>query len=96
MKRLTIAALSALVLALLLSGCQQKSKGTADTGQPPSGSVAGSQAPGEAPSPEPPAAPAGAWTGNAKDFSYRDPSGKVRKLSEHAGKPIVVDFWAVW
>lgn len=33
---------------------------------------------------------------NASDFTMLDFDGKEVKLSEHFGKPIVVNFWATW
>lgn len=32
----------------------------------------------------------------AVDFSLRDLNGRVTKLSQYRGHPIVVDFWATW
>jgi thiol-disulfide isomerase/thioredoxin len=32
----------------------------------------------------------------APSFSFRDLDGKVFKLSEHRGKPVLIDFWATW
>ena len=37
----------------------------------------------------------GGW-GNATDFSYRTFDGQSGKLSDHYGKPVVVNFWAAW
>jgi thiol-disulfide isomerase/thioredoxin len=38
---------------------------------------------------------AASW-GNAPDFSYTTFDGLNRRLSDHLGEPIVVNFWAVW
>lgn len=88
----------ATLLGVLLCGCQQK---TAKNAPPPGGTASGESAGGAGatnppPTPEAPKTPDSAWTGNVKDFTYRDAKGGVHKLSEHAGQPIVVDFWAVW
>jgi peroxiredoxin len=32
----------------------------------------------------------------APDFALPDLSGKVRRLSEFRGRPVLVNFWAVW
>lgn len=93
----------ALILGLLLCGCQMKGGKTAQTsgGQTAAGGSqanapdAGASAGGQMPDGKPPLTPSG-FTGDAKDFKYRDPSGAVHQLSEFAGQPIVVDFWAVW
>lgn len=37
----------------------------------------------------------GGW-GNAPDFSYRTFDGRTGRLSDHYGKPVVVNFWAAW
>jgi thiol-disulfide isomerase/thioredoxin len=42
------------------------------------------------------AASASAWSGDVRDFSYRGADNSLHKLSEHAGQPIVVNFWAAW
>lgn len=34
--------------------------------------------------------------GSAADFNYTTFGGGQGKLSDHAGKVIVVNFWAVW
>jgi hypothetical protein len=39
--------------------------------------------------------PGGSW-GNAPDFTYAAADGTQAKLSSHAGKVVVVNFWAVW
>jgi len=44
----------------------------------------------------PPAAAASAWSGDVQDFSYRGADNSLHKLSEHAGQPLVVNFWAAW
>lgn len=36
-----------------------------------------------------------AW-GNAPDIEYTTFSGEKKKLSDHAGRPLVVNFWAAW
>ena len=35
-------------------------------------------------------------TDESFDFTYEDKNGKTGKLSDHKGKPIVVNFWASW
>jgi hypothetical protein len=43
-------------------------------------------------------APAGkttAW-GNAPDFTFTGFDGISGKLSDHGGRPLVVNFWAAW
>lgn len=35
------------------------------------------------------------WTGNAEDFTYTGFDGTSGKLSDHAGRPVVVNFWDV-
>jgi len=40
-------------------------------------------------------AAAGSW-GNAPDFSYTTFDGRPGKLSDYGGRPVVVNFWAVW
>lgn len=40
-------------------------------------------------------ATSGGWTGNAKDFNYSRFDGTSGKLSDHAGRPVVVNFWDV-
>lgn len=39
---------------------------------------------------------AGATWGNAPDFSYTTFDGATGKLSDFAGQPVVINFWAVW
>ena len=39
--------------------------------------------------------PGGGGWGGAKDFTYASYDGVQAKLSSHAGKPVVVNFWAV-
>jgi thiol-disulfide isomerase/thioredoxin len=39
--------------------------------------------------------PATTW-GNAPDFTYSTFDGQQKKLSQHLGKPVVVNFWAVF
>ena len=38
---------------------------------------------------------AAVW-GNASDFSFNTADGKTVKLSSYGGRPLVVNFWAVW
>jgi thiol-disulfide isomerase/thioredoxin len=38
----------------------------------------------------------GKWTGDAKDFAYQSFDGKEGRISDFAGKPLVVNFWATW
>jgi hypothetical protein len=39
--------------------------------------------------------PTATW-GNAPDFSYTTFDGQQKKLSQHLGKPVVVNFWAMF
>lgn len=32
----------------------------------------------------------------APDFALRDLSGKLRRMADYRGKPVLVSFWAVW
>jgi peroxiredoxin len=32
----------------------------------------------------------------AHDFSLRDMDGKLHRLSDYRGKPVIVNFWATW
>ena len=41
-------------------------------------------------------AAAGAWTGDAMDFSYTSFAGASGNASDYAGTPLVVNFWAAW
>lgn len=36
------------------------------------------------------------WTGGAPDFTYTTFGGQSATLSSHAGKPVVLNFWADW
>ena len=38
----------------------------------------------------------GEWTGSAPNFAVLDKDGKAVQLSDFAGKPIVINFWATW
>ncbi len=38
----------------------------------------------------------GGSLGTAKDFNYAKYDGGQGKLSDHAGRVTVVNFWAVW
>jgi hypothetical protein len=95
------AAAPALTLGLLLCGCQPKGDKAAQstTGVKPAGGeqAKAPDATGAAQSggAQKPLTPSG-FAGTAKDFKYRDPNGGLHQLSEFAGQPIVVDFWAVW
>ena len=42
------------------------------------------------------AGPPGNGEQSAPGFSFRDLDGKVFRLSDHRGKPVMVDFWATW
>ena len=77
---LTIAALIVLAVA---AGCVDSYTESGDT---PAATASSSNS----------AKPSGAWTGNAKDFSYTTFAGMTGKASEFAGKPLVVNFWAAW
>jgi len=37
-----------------------------------------------------------AWAGTAKDFTLRDVDGQEVKLSQYAGKVVILQFWATW
>ncbi len=37
-----------------------------------------------------------AWAGTAKDFTLRNIDGQEVKLSQYAGKVVVLQFWATW
>jgi len=39
---------------------------------------------------------ASGWTGNARDFAFSGYNGADGRLSDFAGKPVVVNFWATW
>jgi cytochrome oxidase Cu insertion factor (SCO1/SenC/PrrC family) len=39
---------------------------------------------------------ASGWTGDAKDFTFAGYNGSTGQLSDFAGKPLVVNFWATW
>lgn len=38
----------------------------------------------------------GKWTGSATDFEFTAYDGTAGRASNYAGKPLVVNFWAVW
>lgn len=40
--------------------------------------------------------PTVAWTGNAQDFEVAGFDGKKFKISDYAGQPVVLNFWAAW
>jgi thiol-disulfide isomerase/thioredoxin len=40
--------------------------------------------------------PAAVWTGNAQDFEVAGFDGKAFKISDYAGQPVVLNFWAAW
>jgi thiol-disulfide isomerase/thioredoxin len=42
------------------------------------------------------AKPAPSWTGSAPDAVVYDANGNAVKLSDFAGKPVVLNFWASW
>ncbi len=49
------------------------------------------------PSPTKPAAPVGLEIGyTAPDFALQDLNGRTVRLSEHRGRPVVINFWATW
>lgn len=76
-----------LAIALLLTACLETGDSSSAT-QPVSGgstSTAGGAT----------TANAGGW-GNAPDFSYMPFDGGQNRISEHLGKPLVVNFWAAW
>ncbi len=97
MKALT--GMIALLLTVTLAACQQGEDGgdqtsgsgwasgqdaATDSGSTPAARTGGQQATATA-----------AW-GNAADFSYRTFDGQSGRLSDHYGKPVVVNFWAAW
>ena len=43
-----------------------------------------------------PKQPAGEQSGSAPDFTVLDAQGNQVKLSDFAGKPVVINFWATW
>jgi thiol-disulfide isomerase/thioredoxin len=65
------------------------STAAAGSGGQPNTSTAGQQAAGGQ------ATATGGW-GNAPDFNYRTFDGQSGRLSDHFGKPVVVNFWAAW
>lgn len=84
-------------IALLLTACLET--GNSDSGTPPatgsSASSASSSSQADMGSMSGSAADAVSW-GNAPDFSYALFSGEQNRISSHLGKPLVVNFWAVW
>ena len=85
-----------LLVALLLTACLQT--GDSSTSRPATGSSASSANSGsqtDAGSMSGSAADLISW-GNAPDFSYMPFDGGESKISSHLGKPLVVNFWAVW
>jgi cytochrome oxidase Cu insertion factor (SCO1/SenC/PrrC family) len=95
-------AVSALLLAvaLLAASCPRPQDAE------PGGSASGSSSGGSTAQTDVPAAPdtptgtqqaGGGFAGNAQDFEVETLDGKKMQLSAlAAGKPVVVDFWAVW
>ena len=39
---------------------------------------------------------AAVWTGSAPNFAVLDKEGNAVQLSDFAGKPVVLNFWATW
>jgi peroxiredoxin len=46
--------------------------------------------------PQSTSAPASKWTGTAQDFEAKGFDGKTFKISDYAGQPVVLNFWAAW
>ena len=94
-----ITGLLALLTLCGLVACQEADEGGANTAASSGwatddeGAVASSTEPASKGGQQTAAAPA--W-GNAPDFSYRTFDGRTAKLSDHHGKPVVVNFWAAW
>lgn len=99
MHRASSLVLTAALIALVFTFCGCKPKPS------PAGQVAATPPVQNTPPVQPPVSPdgsdkapvtAGGWSGDVKDFSYKSFDGKAHKLSEFAGQPIVVNFWAAW
>ena len=93
--KLAYTVLMVLVLAVFGS-CNQggTGEGGGDTGGAVTAGTSSAQGSGSTGSTTAPVA-AGGW-GNAPDISYKTFDGTTRNLSDHLGKPVVVNFWAAW
>jgi hypothetical protein len=78
----------------LLGGCKKPPKNDGAGGPPEITAPAGGGDSGA--SADAGQATAVKWTGNAQDFDVKYFDGKSGKISDYAGKPVVVNFWAVW
>lgn len=63
---------------------------------PPSPGMVSAITPTALPTDAAPAAPTQPIPETLPDISLPDPTGKPHRLSEWAGKPLVVNFWATW
>lgn len=79
-----------LMLALALAACTESGSNESTTAS--GASNTGSAATGDTAAPT----PALKTWGNAPDIKYSTFAGTDHKLSEHLGKPLVVNFWAAW
>jgi hypothetical protein len=94
-----VLALAAALSSMLLSGCPGKNAGGTGAQTDAGGESAGSvpALPDSSSTPEQTASQAGAAMAKlATDFNFSTLDGKAVKLSDYAGKPLVLNFWATW
>lgn len=96
---LVLILLAAVVLAGLgcIKGTKPNSSGEPMAqGKPPVTTPGTTEQPLGMEKPGTPGKPGAAWTGNAQDFEVAGFDGKKFKISDYAGQPVVLNFWAAW
>lgn len=82
-------------LAVMALGCFKGSKPNT-SGEPMQKGNTAAPASGATGQPIGMGKPGAAWTGNAQDFEVAGFDGKKFKISDYAGQPVVLNFWAAW
>jgi cytochrome c-type biogenesis protein len=90
-KQLKLMTLLAATALLSLSGCP---KPDTDEVVDPGGASSTTAQPGKTTAVS--GAPTAGWTGDIRDFSFITHEGRTVRLSDYAGQPIVLNFWADW
>jgi peroxiredoxin len=112
MRWLMLALVVVLAVAALgcFKGTQPKTSGTdlagqggkppeGTTGEPGTRTLSADKQPATGDTSAPPQStqtPTGKWTGTAQDFEAKGFDGKTFKISDYAGQPVVLNFWAAW